>query len=83
MTFLVDVRDADEYAAGHVPGAIHIPLMGIIYGNIGVLADADRQAKIELYCHSGGRAKRAQEVLVGMGFTDVTNLGGLEDVVKK
>lgn len=81
MSLLIDVRDAKEYALEHAKGAIHVPLLGMLYGNLGILADADKSEHIALYCHSGGRAERAKELLLEKGFTDVVNLGGLVDVL--
>lgn len=83
MSLLIDVRNVEEYAAGHAEGAIHLPLMAILYGNLGILDTVDKHERIELYCHSGGRAERAKELLVDKGFTDVVNLGGLADREKK
>lgn len=80
MMLLIDVREADEYAEEHAPGAVHVPLMAIACGNLGILADADKSERVELYCHSGNRSERARELLLLAGFTDVVNLGWLEDV---
>lgn len=83
MTLLIDVRDAEEYALSHAEGAVSLPLMAILFGNLGVLAETDKNTRIELYCHSGGRAERAREVLTQLGFTDVVNRGGLEEVAEE
>lgn len=83
MTLLIDVREADEYAEEHAAGAVHVPLMAIACGNLGILADVDKSARVELYCHSGNRSERARELLLAAGFTDVVNLGGLADVQMK
>ena len=70
-TTVVDVREPDEYEAGHVPGAILIPL--------GELADrADEVPSGEpvlVICKSGGRSARACEFLAPLG-RDVTNVAG-------
>ncbi len=81
MSMLIDVRNPEEYAEGHAPGAIHLPLMAIMYGNLGVLDTVDKNECLELYCLSGGRAERARELLVAKGFTNVINRGGLADVM--
>lgn len=83
MALLIDVRDPEEYATGHADGAISMPVLGILYGNLGVLADIEKSTLIELYCHSGGRAERARKELVKLGYTNVINLGGLKDVLKR
>ena len=80
MTLLIDVRNPEEYAEGHVEGAIHIPLMALLYGDLDMLGTVDKNERIELYCLSGGRAERAKELLVAKGFTQVVNRGGLADV---
>ncbi len=77
---LIDVRDADEYAEYHAPGAIHLPLMAIACGNIGILAQAAKSERIGVYCRSGARSERARVFLLDLGFTDVINIGGLDDV---
>ena len=83
MSLLIDVRNIEEYEAGHAPGAIHVPLMAILYWNLGPIEVVDKNDRIELYCHSGGRAERAKELLEAKGFTQVVNRGGLEDIWKK
>jgi len=80
MSLLIDVRDAKEYAEEHADGAIHVPLLGMLYGNLGILAETDKDERITLYCHSGGRSERAKELLLEKGFTNVVNLGGLADI---
>lgn len=68
---LVDVRTASEWSAGHLPGAIHIPL-----AELGARAsELDPSRAVILYCRSGARSGRAQGRLQGAGFTDVHNLG--------
>ena len=75
---LVDVRNADEYAAGHVEGAQSIPLESGDF-DAGV-EGRDRDATYVVYCASGRRAGIAVERMTQLGFTDVHNAGGLEDV---
>lgn len=83
MALLIDVREADEYAEEHALGAVHVPLMAIACGNLGILADAGKSERIELYCRSGNRSERAQALLLAAGFTNVVNLGGLEEAKEK
>lgn len=83
MSLLIDVRNFEEYVAGHAEGAIHISLVAILCGNIGVLDGTDKSEHILLYCHSGRRAEHARKLLIVRGFTHVSNLGGLGDVEKK
>lgn len=82
---VVDVREPDEFAQGHLPGAICIP-RGILEGAADPgFRDRDerlcnaRAATILLYCQSGGRSAMAAVVLQQMGFGSVYNLaGGIE-----
>ncbi len=80
MALLIDVRDTEEYEAGHAAGALSLPVLAILYGNLGILADTDKSTPIELYCHSGARAERACQALISLGYTQVINRGGLDDV---
>ena len=70
---LVDVRTADEFRAGHVPGARNIPHSEVEQR----LAEfgSDRKREIVLYCGSGRRAGLAQEILRAHGYTNVFNAG--------
>jgi len=75
----VDVREADEWAAGRIPGARHTPR-----GFLEVRADlshakrdpwfADRERKLLLYCGGGHRSALAAAALREMGFTNVASL---------
>ncbi|MGI5873821.1 MAG: rhodanese-like domain-containing protein [Bacillota bacterium] len=71
---LLDVRDGSEYAAGHIPGSVNLPLAGID-GIAEVVADRERP--IFTYCLSGGRSGRAAAALKAKGYTSVTNIGGI------
>ena len=69
---VVDVREPDEWAAGHAPGAVHIP-MGEIPARLGDIPDTDHP--LPVVCRSGGRSSRAVQWLVQQGF-DVVNVEG-------
>jgi rhodanese-related sulfurtransferase len=71
---LVDVREDDEWVAGHVPGAVHIPLgeVPIRFGELGELSP-DRQ--VYVICRSGSRSARAVEWLAEHDVSAV-NVGG-------
>ncbi|WP_131103248.1 rhodanese-like domain-containing protein [Ornithinimicrobium sufpigmenti] len=69
---VVDVREADEWAAGHAPGAVHIPL-GEVPARLGELPESDEP--LPVICRSGGRSQRAVQWLVQQGF-DVVNVDG-------
>lgn len=72
---VVDVRETEEYAAGHIPGALHIPrgvLEFEIWQHIGYPERPDMTAKIYLYCQEGRRAVLCAKALQDMGFSNVT-----------
>ena len=74
---LIDVRSAEEFASGHLQGAVNIP-HDRITDEIGSVA-ADKSARIILYCRSGRRADTALNALKAIGYENVSNYGGLED----
>lgn len=67
---LVDVREVWEYDAGHLPGAVNIP-MGEVLGRL-----AELRAPLVLVCASGARSGRVAEYLDNNGFGKVANLLG-------
>ncbi|MCU6497965.1 rhodanese-like domain-containing protein [Rugamonas sp. A1-17] len=71
---VVDVREATEFAAGHLPDAKNIPL-GELSTRIGEL-DKFKSKSVVLVCQSGARANSAAGVLAKAGFADVVNLDG-------
>lgn len=70
---IIDVRSTVEYAEGHIPGAVNIPLNQI------PTLDAPKDAPLYLYCRSGARSARGCKALEKLGFTNVCNLGGILD----
>lgn len=77
----IDVRTADEFNAGHIEGAAHIPYEEIA-ARIGEIT-TDKDIKIHLYCRSGNRSGIAQQTLQAMGFTNTTNEGGYEAILQR
>ena len=73
---LIDVREPDEYTAGHAENATLIPLGDIQSGK---LTEPDKTKTIYVYCRSGNRAGIAKSSLESQGYTTVENLGGLDD----
>jgi len=71
---ILDVRTPQEFAAGHVPGAVNIPhdQLASRLGEIGAAKDAP----VVVYCESGGRASVAASVLQGAGYRDIRHLAG-------
>jgi len=74
---ILDVREQDEYDAGHIPGAILIPYTQIEEKANETLADKDQL--ILVYCRSGRRSKIAAEALAGLGYTNIKEFGGIID----
>lgn len=73
---LLDVREGDEFAAGHLPGAVHIS-RGLLEFKLGNLPEyADRDLKIVLYCKTSGRAALAACALQDMGYRHVRSIAG-------
>ena len=68
---LIDVREADEFAAGHLPGAINLPLSDFLerYGEL------DKDKSYHIICRSGARSAQACAFLEEEGY-DVTNVAG-------
>ena len=77
----IDVRSAEEFAAGHVQGAVNIPYTEIDV-RIGEVTE-DKDALVYVYCRSGRRSGIAQSTLEQAGYTNVVNQGGLQDALKK
>lgn len=71
---LIDVREEDEYLEGRIPGSINIPLSRLrdIENEVDSL-----NTPIFVYCLSGGRSASATAALVDMGYTTVSNIGGI------
>ena len=72
---LLDVRTQEEYASGHIPGAICIPNETIGSEEIPELPDKDQL--ILVYCRSGNRSKQASQKLAEQGYTNVVEFGGI------
>lgn len=77
----IDVRSAQEYSDGHVEQAANIPHDEIATGITALTTDKD--ATIYVYCRSGRRSGIARDTLEEMGYTQVVNIGGLEDALEK
>ena len=74
---ILDVRRPDEYAEGHIPGAINLPNEDIGAAEIPELPD--KAQLILVYCRSGRRSKEASEKLVKLGYTNIVEFGGILD----
>ena len=71
---LIDVRSPAEFAGGHIPGSINLPIQALQRSE-DQLGDPD--APIYVYCQSGARSSRAARLLEVMGYSQVTDLGGI------
>ena len=70
---LLDVRENDEWAAGHAPDAVHVP-MSELAGRLGDVPDA---APLFVICRSGGRSERVSAFLNSNGWEAVNVAGGM------
>ena len=73
---LIDVREADEFAAGHLPGAILMPRGLLEFKLSGTPALSARDLKVVLYCKTSGRAALAAQSMQNMGYLNVYSLAG-------
>ena len=74
---IVDVRTKEEYDSGHIANSLLIP-----YDEIEKKAPAlltDKNAAIIVYCRTGRRSEIAAKALIGMGYTNVADMGGIRD----
>lgn len=74
---ILDVRRPDEYADGHIPGAINLPNENIGTAELPELPD--KSQVIFVYCRSGRRSKEASEKLAKLGYTNIVEFGGILD----
>lgn len=77
---LLDVRTVDEYRQGHIDGSLNIPLQNIqaVKNNI-----PDLDKPIYVHCFSGARSAKATSILKSMGYTNVTDIGGINSYCGK
>jgi rhodanese-related sulfurtransferase len=75
---LIDVRTPKEFDEGHIQGASNLPLDKIIAGAV---PESAKDQKLYLYCRSGNRSAEAKKVLEKSGYTNIVDLGGMNDVV--
>lgn len=70
---LLDVREQNEFAGGHIPGAFNIPL-----SNFAAAANLDKRKKLIIYCNTGARHYNAYRKLKKMLFLDISQTTFLE-----
>lgn len=83
MNILIDVRTPEEYAEGHIGGAVNIPVGDMEEGNLGMLASMPKDTHLQLYCRSGARSGHAYTLLQSLGFSNVINLGSMQEASSK
>ncbi len=71
---IVDVRGADEYSQGHIPGAVNVPVEEIEKISSVV---TDKTTPLYTYCLRGSRSRQAVKALKEMGYTQVISMGGI------
>ena len=76
---VIDVRTPEEYASGHIAGAMNIPVEASDFGDR--IAELDRSGSYLLYCRSGRRSALAANLMAEAGFGDLVDAGGLESLV--
>ena len=75
---ILDVREQDEYDAGHIPGAVLLPV-GTIDEETAVSVIPEKDTVVLVYCRSGNRSKTASHALADLGYTQIYEFGGIKD----
>ena len=68
---LLDVREAEEFASGHIPGAVNLPLSRISAVTL------PKDTPLYIYCLRGTRSRRAASILKKMGYPQAQSIGGI------
>ena len=71
---LLDVRTPQEYMEGHIPGSKNVPLQTI--DKVTSVAE-NKDTALYVYCYSGARSRQAANYLQHMGYTNITDIGGI------
>lgn len=72
---LLDVRTPEEFAEGHIPGAVNISVQTLGQR----LAEVPQDVPVVIYCRSGNRSAAAASLLAQAGYTDIYDMGGIID----
>lgn len=73
---ILDVREQSEFDAGHIPGAVLLPVGSITKSSAAAVV-ADLDSVVLVYCRSGNRSKTASKALAGLGYTNIYEFGGI------
>ena len=76
---LIDVRTPEEFASGHIPGAVNISLQTLPDR----LDEIPAGQPVVVYCRTGNRSATVSEILISNGYDDVYDLGGIQDWIAK
>ena len=72
---VIDVRTSEEFKAGHIEDSSNVEWEVIS----SIIDEVKKDQQIYLYCRSGRRSQNATNILIDLGYEDVTNLGGIKD----
>ena len=73
---VLDVREQDEFDAGHIPGAVLLPV-GSITKDTAAAVIPETDSVVLVYCRSGNRSKTVSKALADLGYTNVYEFGGI------
>ena len=73
---VLDVREQDEFDAGHIPGAVLLPV-GTITKDTAAAVIPELDSVVLVYCRSGNRSKKASQTLADLGYTGIYEFGGI------
>lgn len=76
-TVMIDVRTPDEFAAGHLDGAVNLDVQSAEFDAL--VGQLDPEGSYYVYCRSGNRSAQAIDRMSALGFTDLTNGGSVEN----
>jgi phage shock protein E len=77
---LIDVRTPEEFAEGYVKGAVNIDVSNPNFES--QIASLDKNAAYSIYCRSGNRSAAAIEIMRNAGFTNLVDLGAVEEAAQ-
>lgn len=78
---IIDVRTPQEYEESHLKDAVLIDIKNPNFRER--IATLDKNRAYKLYCRTGNRSGKAMEIMKSLGFTDLENLGGLQEASQK
>ena len=73
---ILDVREQAEFAGGHIPDAVLLPV-GTISKDTAASVIPNQDSMVLVYCRSGNRSKTASKALVNLGYTNIYEFGGI------